>query len=109
MDPGTELELPIPDYSPLLHDSSPEGVRPPRACSAPQDLVDLELERALLNVSILPDMVSPLEELVEGFPVAPSTYLEPPVPVPSSNDLGVLSINWILTGIIYHRLVRVLL
>ena len=99
VDPGTELEdeLPTPDDSPLLHDSSPEGVRPPGACSAPRDLVDLELEMALLSVSILPAMVSPLEELVEGFPVAPSTYPDPPVLVDlgsddlGSDDLGALS------------------
>ena len=93
VDPGTELEdeLPTPDDSPLLHDSSPEGVHPPGVCSMPRHLVDLELERALLSVSILPAMVSPLEELVEGFPVAPSTYPEPPVPVPSSDDFGALS------------------
>ena len=58
-DPSTELEdeLPMPDDSPLLHDSSPEGVCPPGACSAPRDLVDLELEKALLSVSILPDEI----------------------------------------------------
>ena len=59
VDPSTELEdeLPMPDDSPLFHDSSPEGVCPPGACSAPRDLVDLELEKALLSVSILPDEI----------------------------------------------------
>ena len=85
---NTELEdeLPAPEDSPLCHDSSLEGARPPRVCSATRELVDLELEKALLSVSILPDMVTPLEEPVEGFPVAPSSYPEPLVPVLPYDD-----------------------
>ena len=45
------------------------------------ELVDLELERALLCISVLPEMVTPFEEPVEGFPTAPSSSPEPP-PVP---------------------------
>ena len=43
--------------------------------------MDLALEKALLCVAILPKMVMPLEEPVEGLPTAPSSYPEPPVPV----------------------------
>ena len=62
--PDTELEdeLPTPDDSPLLQDSSPEGVRHSESRPAPRDLVDIELEKALLSVSVLPAMVTPLEE-----------------------------------------------
>ena len=62
------------------------GVRP-----APPDLTDLELEKALLSVSVLPVMVTPLVAPVEGFPVAPSTYPEPPVPVQPDADPGATS------------------
>ena len=69
VDTDTELEdeLTTPEDSPLLHDSSPEGVRLPGVRPAPRDLVDIELEKALLSVSILPAMVTPLEEPVEVF------------------------------------------
>ena len=87
-DTELEDELPTPEDSPLLHDSSPEGVCLPGVCPAPRDLVDIELEKALLSVSILPAMVTPLEEPVEVFPVAPSTYPEPPVPVLPYDDPG---------------------
>ena len=53
---------------------------------ATRELVDFELEKALLCVSILPEMVTPLEEPVEGFTMAPSSYPEPPVPVLSYVD-----------------------
>ena len=46
------------------------------------------MEKALLSVSILPPMVTPLEEPVEVFPVAPSTYPEPPVPILPYDDPG---------------------
>ena len=90
LDTDTELEdeLPTPELSPLFHDSSPQGVRLPVVCPAPRDIVDVELEKALLSVSILPAMVTPLEEPVEVFPVAPSTYPEPPVLVLLYDDPG---------------------
>ena len=89
-DTDTELEdeLPTPEVSPLFHDSSPQGVRLPQVCPAPRDIVDVELENTLLSVSILPAMVTPLEEPVEVFPVAPSLYPEPPVPVLPNDDPG---------------------
>ena len=66
-DTDTELEdeLPTPEVSP--EDSGPQGVRLPEVCPTPQDFVDVELEKALLIVSILPAMVTPLEKPVEGF------------------------------------------
>ena len=43
----------------------------------PREVLDLELAKALC-VSVLPEMVTPLEE--PGFPTALSSYPEPPVP-----------------------------
>ena len=93
VDPDTDLEdeLPTPEDSMLLSDSSPEGVRLPGVCPAPPDLADLELEKVLISVSVLPVMVTPLVEPVEVFPVAPSTYPEPPVPVQPDADPGATS------------------
>ena len=78
VDPDTDLkdELPTPEHSMLLSGSSPEGVRLPGVRPAPPDLTDLELEKALLSVSVLPVMVRPLVE---------------PVPVLSDNDPGATS------------------
>ena len=86
MDTATELEdeLPTPEDSPLSDKSSPGEARPPGVRPAIRELVDFE--KALLCVSFLPDMVTPLEEPVEGFPMAPSSYPEPPVPVLSYVD-----------------------
>ena len=75
----------------LLSGSSPEGVRLPRVRPAPPDLADLELEKVLLSVSVLPVMVTPLAEPVEVFPVAPSTYPEPPVPFQPDADPDAMS------------------
>ena len=87
-DTELEDELPTPEDSPLLHDSSLEGVRLLGVRPVPRDFVDIELEKALLSVSILPAMVKSLEEPVEVFPVAPYTYPEPPVPVLPYDDPG---------------------
>ena len=70
----------------MFGNSSLEEARPPGVRPAIRDLVDLEFEKALLCVSVLPKMVMPLEEPVEGFPMAPSSYQEPPVPVLSYVD-----------------------
>ena len=75
MDTDAELEdeLPTPEDSPLSDNSSLEEARPPGVCPPIRELVDLELEKALLCVSFLLDMVTPVEEPVEGFPMAPSS------------------------------------
>ena len=75
----------------LLSDSSPEGVNLPGVRPTPPDLADLDLEKALLSMSVLPVMVTPLIEPVEVFPVAPSMYPEPPVPVQPDADPGATS------------------
>ena len=75
----------------LLSDSSPDGVRLPGVPPTPPDLADLELEKALLSVSVLPVMVTPLVDPVEVFPVGPSMYPEPPVPDQPDADPGATS------------------
>ena len=64
-----------------IGDSSPEGVHLPGVSVTPPDDSDSELEDALLNVSALPAIVSPLVEPGDVLPVVPSAYPEPPVPV----------------------------
>ena len=96
VDPDTDLEdeLSTLEDSRSLSDSNLEGVRLPGARPTPLDLADLELEKALLSVSVLPVMVTPLVEAfqpVEAFQVAPSTYPEPPVPVQPDADPGAMS------------------
>ena len=98
VDPDTDLEdeLTTPEDSMLVSDSSPEGVRLPGVRPAPLDIAeldiaDLELEKALLSVSVLPVMVTPIVDPVVGFPVAPSSYLEPPLPVLPDDDPGATS------------------
>ena len=66
-DTDLEDELPTPEDSMLVSDSSPEGIRLPGACPTPPDIADLELEKALLSVSILPVMVTPIVDPVFFF------------------------------------------
>ena len=61
--------------------SGPEGVCLPGVRPAPPDILDLELEKVLLDVSILPVMVTPIVNPVVGIPGAPSSYPAPPLPV----------------------------
>ena len=86
VDSETDLEdeLPTPDDSPFVSDSSLEGVRLPGVRPAPPDVIDLELEKALLSVSILPVLV--IVDPVVGLPGAPSSYPEPPVPILPNDD-----------------------
>ena len=93
LDTDTELEdeLPTPEVSPLSHDSSLQGVRLPEVCPAPRAIVDAELEKALLSVSILPGMVTPLEEPVEVFRWLRLRIWESSVPVLSNDDPGAQS------------------
>ena len=70
-DTALEDELPAPEDSPILSDSCLERVRSPGGCSTLRDFVDLELEKVLLCGSVLPPMLSSLEELVMSVPVAP--------------------------------------
>ena len=81
-----EDELPTPEDSPFVSDSSSEGVRLLGVRPAPPDVIDLKLEKALLSVSMLPVMVTPIVDPVVGFPGTPSSYPEPPLPVMPNDD-----------------------
>ena len=80
-DTDLEDELPTPEVSMLIGDSSPVGVRLPGVSVAPPNNSNSKLKNKLLNMSALSAIVSPLVEPVEALPVAPSAYPEPPVPV----------------------------
>ena len=50
------------------------------------DVLDLELQKALLDVSILPVLVTPIVDPVVGLPDAPCSYPAPPLPVLQNID-----------------------
>ena len=85
-DTDLEDELPTPEDSMLVSDSSPEGIRLLGVRPTPLDMADLELGKALLSVPVLPVMVTPIVDPVEVFPVVPSSYPEPPLPVLSGGS-----------------------
>ena len=75
-DLGTDLEdeLPTPDGSPSTDAAQPEVGPAPRS-------IDLELARALLEVGVLPSMVTPSLDPVVEPAVTPALYPVPPIPV----------------------------
>ena len=87
-DPGTDLEdeWPTPDDSPSVSASGPEGVSLLGVRPALPDAINLELEKALLDVSVLPVMVTPLVDPVVRSQEAPSSYPEPPLPGMPDDD-----------------------
>ena len=50
-------------------------------CPAPRGGFDLELAKALLDVSVLPMMITPIVDPVVDSVVSPAAYPEPPLPV----------------------------
>ena len=85
VDSGTDLqdELSTPDDSPSVSTIRPEVVVVlPGARPAPPDVIDFELEKALLQVSMLPMMVTQIVD-----PEVPGTsYPAPPLPVPPMDE-----------------------
>ena len=81
-------ELPTPEDFMLFSDSSPEGVCFPGVRVA---IADLELEKTLLSMSVLPVIVTPIVDPEVVSPVAPSSYEEPPLPVLPDDDPGATS------------------
>ena len=79
-DSGTDLEdeLPTPDGSPSTDAAKPGEVVIPEVGPAPRD-VDLELARALLEVAVLPLMVTPIIDPVVEPSVMPALYPVPPI------------------------------
>ena len=88
VDSGTNLEdeLPTPDGSPSTDAVKPGEVVLREVCPAPQGGVDLELAHALLEVAMLPMMVTPIMDPVVESSVTPALYPVPPIPVLYAND-----------------------
>ena len=53
----------------------------PEVCVAPRGGFDLELAKALLDVLVVPMMVTPIVDPVVDWMVSPAAYPEPPLPV----------------------------
>ena len=94
VDSGTDLEdeLPTPDGSPSTDAVRPGEVVLPEICPVPRGGIALDLAKALLEVSILPPMVTPMvtpivDPVVESFGT-PALYPEPPLPVLSVDEQG---------------------
>ena len=58
----------------------------PEVCPAPRDGIDLELAKALLEVSVLPMMVTPIMDPVVESSVTPALSPESPIPVLSVDE-----------------------
>ena len=75
-----EDELPTPDGLPSP-DTSKQLVLGPTS-----PVVDLELARALLELGVLPAMVTPIVDLEVGTATTPALYTVPPIPALSVVD-----------------------
>ena len=62
------------------------GLISPELCLCLRRRADVEVARALLEVGVLPAMVTPIVDPAVGFPLSPATYAVPPVPVMSVRD-----------------------
>ena len=82
VDPGTDLEdeRPTPVGSPS---SAVDECMP----LYPNSGVDVEVARALLEVGVLPAMVTPIVDPVVGFSMTPATYPVAPLPMMSGRFL----------------------
>ena len=60
---------------------SSAGAAVPEVCPAPRGSFDLELAKALLDVSVMPMMITPIVDPVVDSIVSPAAYPEPPLPV----------------------------
>ena len=83
IDSGTALEdeLPTPDDSPGSAAVSAAGAPVLEVYPAAEGSVDLELAKALLDVSVIPLMISPVVDPVVDSVGSPAAYPEPPLPV----------------------------
>ena len=81
VDPGTHLEdeRPTPVGSPVA--AIDEGMP-----LSPTMGADVEVARALLEMGVLPAMVTPIVDPAVGLPLSPATYSVPPVPLMSVGD-----------------------
>ena len=81
-DTDLEDELPTPDGSPSTYAVKAGEVVIPEVGPTPRGGVDLEL----LEVAVLPMMVTPIMDPVMESSVTPTSYPVPPIPVLSVND-----------------------
>ena len=83
IDSGTDLEdeLLTPDNSPGSVAVSVAGAAVPEVCPAPRGGFDLELVKALLDILVVPMMITPIVDPVVDSMVSPAAYTEPPFPV----------------------------
>ena len=83
IDSGTdrEDELPTPDDSPGSVAVSSAGAAVPEVCPAPRGGFDLELVKALLDVLVVPMMITPIVDPVVDSMVSMAAYPGPPLPV----------------------------
>ena len=83
IDSGTDLEdeLPKPDDSPGSAAVSAAGAAVLEVYLAAEGGVDLELVKALLDVSVIPLMITPVVDPVVDSVGSPAAYPEPPLPV----------------------------
>ena len=81
IDSGTEDELPTPDDSPGSVAVCSAGATVPDVCPVPRGGFYIELAKALLDVSVVPMMITPIVDTVVDSMVSPATYPEPPFPV----------------------------
>ena len=83
IDSGTDLEdeMPTPDDSPGSVAVSAAGAVVPQVFPAARGGFDLELAKALLDVSVVPMMITPIVDPVVDSMVSPAAYPEPPLPV----------------------------
>ena len=87
VDPVTDLEderpTPVGSLSSAVDECMP---------LSPTSGVDLEVVHALLEVGVLPAMVTPIVDPVVEFPLTPATYPVPPVPLMSFGDSVLLEV-----------------
>ena len=81
VDPGTDLE-----DERLTQVGSPMVAIDEGMPLSPASGVDVEVARALLEVGVLPAMVTPIVDPAVRFSLTPATYAVPPVPVMSVGD-----------------------
>ena len=83
--------LPTPDGSPTTVAVQQGEVALLEVCYAPQGAMDLELVKALLEVSVVPMMVTPIVDPVVVSVGSPALYPEPPIPIsPVDEQMPVL-------------------
>ena len=83
IDSGTDLEdeLPTPDDSPGSVTVCSAVAAVPEVCPAPRGGFDLELAKALLDVLVVPMMITPIVDSVVDLMVSPAAYPKLPLPV----------------------------